>query len=162
MGWPIPLRPVGLSGVLLSERHESFEPLHVLPVEMLSERPARRRQRDDIFGIGAELAAIKAVRVAFPCLIVVDCLIAGWAAHWSLLYLGYCNCEAANKFPPLERENISNFNRQQEWCSARSRDGRERRRPDAALPVDFAGNPKNQRLLEARRDDLHADRQTVL
>src|ERR1700685_328812 len=84
---------------------------------MLSKRPARRRQRDDVFGIGAELAAIKAVRDPFPCLIVVDCLVASWAAHWSLRYPGYCNREGANKFPPLKWQKLSNFNGQHNGAS---------------------------------------------
>src|SRR5580692_12969901 len=84
---------------------------------MLSKRPARRRQRDDVFGIGAELAAIKAVRGPFPCLIVVDCLVASWAAHWSLRYPGYCNREGANKFPPLKWQKLSNFNGQHNGAS---------------------------------------------
>jgi len=39
--------------------------------------------------------------------------------------------------------------------------GRQRRPADFAGPVDLARDPQDQRLFKSRRDDLHADRQSV-
>jgi hypothetical protein len=68
--------------VLLPQSHKPLEPLHILPVEMLSERSARRWQRRDRFGIGAKLAAKEAVCRSFPRFMLVNRQVAAGAAHF--------------------------------------------------------------------------------
>jgi hypothetical protein len=91
--------------VLLPQGHKPLEPLHILPVKMFFE--GLMRQRSYVLGIGAEFAAIKAIRGSLPRFILLDRLVAHWAAHWSLRVSGCCNCESAKEFHRQNGKNAS-------------------------------------------------------